>query len=64
VLCSAACRLDSGRSRRPSPAKIWTAPGTSAFIVLAVCPDRNGLAVAVWVVGRRSRAKGALTVCH
>ena len=46
-LCSAACRLGIGRSRGQSSARIWTAPGTSASIVLAVCPDLNGLAMAV-----------------
>ena len=63
-LCSAAYRLGIGRSQGQSSARIWTAAGTSASIVLAVCPDLNGLAMAVWVVERCSQAIPALTVCH
>ena len=44
-LCPAACRLDSGtgrsRSRRPSPAKIWTAPGTSAYAIRVSLDGKN-----------------------
>ena len=42
-LWSAACRLGAGggRLRRPSSARIWTAPGTWAFIIRVSLRGKN-----------------------